>query len=74
MLLVLGGALLSKRDKLAESDCIFLSNQRRLLIELVVCRIDTFVLIPKSNFLRPSETSNEVDESFGRTRIDGLSF
>ena len=65
----LGDKLLSIRDKLAGSEGIFLSNQRRLSMDLAVCRIDTFVLIPTSNFHRPSGNSKEVDEGFNGTHF-----
>ena len=57
-------ALLIIQDKLAESEGIFLSNQISLSMELGVCRIDTFVLIPTSSFHRPSGNSKEVDKGF----------
>jgi hypothetical protein len=38
-------------------------------MDLGVCRIDTFILIPTLNFDRPSGNSKEVDEGFDGTHV-----
>ena len=38
-------------------------------MDLGVCRIDTFVLIPTSNFDRPSGNSTEINEGFNGTHF-----
>ena len=69
VLLILAVVMLSIWDKLAKSAGIFLSKLTRLSMDFGVCRIDTFVLIPMSNFDRPSGNSKELDEGFDGTHF-----